>query len=92
MKVVRAGPASRSCRVSDATEARDSVFGADKECPNSVKYTYPDTRMARLMDKYQCNVCGYIYDESKEGVPFEELPEDWTCPECGVGKEEFSKM
>jgi rubredoxin len=52
------------------------------------------------MDKYQCNVCGYIYDPEKgdptqnvpPGTPFEQLPADWTCPECGVGKEEFSKM
>jgi len=68
--------------------------------PNNVKYTYPDTRVARTMDKYQCNVCGYIYDPEKgdptqnipPGTPFEQLPDDWTCPECGVGKEEFSKV
>lgn len=68
--------------------------------PNNVKYTNHDTRAAKTMDKYQCNVCGYIYDPEKgdptqnipPGTPFEQLPEDWTCPECGVGKEEFSKM
>ncbi|MBO4446938.1 MAG: rubredoxin [Bacteroidales bacterium] len=40
--------------------------------------------------KYTCNICGYVYDEAVEGVPFAELPEDWVCPLCGVGKEDFS--
>lgn len=42
--------------------------------------------------KYLCEACGYIYDEEKEGKKFEELPEDWTCPVCGVAKSEFVKM
>ncbi len=52
------------------------------------------------MDKYVCTVCGYIYDPEKgdpssdtsPGTAFEDLPEDWVCPECGVGKEQFKKM
>ena len=52
------------------------------------------------MDKYVCKVCGYIYDPEKgdptsgiaPGTPFESLPDDWICPECGVGKEQFEKM
>lgn len=42
--------------------------------------------------KYICNVCGYIYDDEKEEVKFEDLPEDWTCPLFGVPKSEFTKM
>ena len=42
--------------------------------------------------KYICNVCGYIYDDEKEEVKFEDLPEDCTCPVCGVPKSEFTKM
>jgi rubredoxin len=50
--------------------------------------------------KYQCNVCGWVYDPEKgdssqsipPGTAFEDLPEDWTCPECGAGKDEFTKM
>lgn len=42
--------------------------------------------------KYICNVCGYMYDDEKEEVKFEDLPEDWTCPLCGVPKSEFTKM
>ena len=51
------------------------------------------------MVKYRCKVCGYVYEPEKGdpesgiklGTPFEELPEDWVCPICGAGKEEFEK-
>lgn len=51
------------------------------------------------MVKYKCTVCGYIYDPEKgdpdsgikPGIPFEELPDDWVCPVCGVGKDKFEK-
>jgi rubredoxin len=43
------------------------------------------------MAKYKCTICGYIYDEEKEGKAFNDLPDDWTCPECGVGKDMFEK-
>ncbi|MCR5797942.1 MAG: flavin reductase [Eubacterium sp.] len=36
-----------------------------------------------------CKICGYTYDEAKEGVPFEELPDDWVCPLCKHGKQDF---
>ena len=39
--------------------------------------------------KYVCKVCGYEYDEDIEGTAFTDLPEDWGCPLCGVGKDEF---
>ena len=39
--------------------------------------------------KYVCKVCGYVYDEDAEGVKFEELNDDYACPLCGVGKDEF---
>ena len=48
--------------------------------------------------KYVCDVCGWEYDPAvgipEEGIapgtPFEELPEDFVCPLCGVGKDDFS--
>ena len=50
------------------------------------------------MKNYVCDICGYLYDPKKgdpdngiaPGTPFEQLPDDWTCPLCGVGKENFS--
>jgi len=52
------------------------------------------------MEKWECLVCGYIYDPAEgdpEGgvppsTPFEELPDDWVCPECGAAKEMFEKL
>ncbi len=49
--------------------------------------------------KYVCGVCGYVYDEEAgcpeagiaPGTPWEEVPEDFECPLCGVGKDEFEK-
>ncbi len=51
------------------------------------------------MDKYLCTPCGYIYDpelgdpdgDIDPGTAFEDLPDDWECPVCGVGKEDFVK-
>ena len=40
--------------------------------------------------KYVCNVCGWVYDEDERGVKWDDLPEDFTCELCGVGKEDFS--
>lgn len=52
-----------------------------------------------VMDRYVCNVCGYVYDPAEgdpengivPGTAFENLPEDWVCPACGVCKEHFVK-
>lgn len=53
-----------------------------------------------VASKYRCRVCGYIYDPQKgdasqgikPGTPFEELPDSWKCPECGVPKDQFEKI
>ncbi len=52
------------------------------------------------MHKFQCKVCGYIYDPAvgdpdtgiMPGTPFERLPEDWVCPVCFASKEEFEEL
>ena len=52
------------------------------------------------MAKYECTVCGYIYDPQlgdadggiKPGTPFEEIPDDWVCPVCGASKDQFKKI
>jgi len=51
------------------------------------------------MDKYVCTVCGYVYDPEKgdpdggiaPGTKFEDIPDEWVCPVCGVGKNDFKK-
>ncbi len=52
------------------------------------------------MDKWECQACGYVYDpaagDPDGGVPagtrFEDLPDTWVCPQCGVGKDLFQKI
>lgn len=52
------------------------------------------------MRKYECTVCGYIYDPEEgdpdgriePGTPFEDLPDEWICPACGASKEEFEEV
>ena len=39
--------------------------------------------------RYVCQICGYVYDDSREKIPFAELPEDWKCPLCGALKADF---
>ncbi len=49
---------------------------------------------------WMCIICGWIYDESKgspeDGLPpgmrWEEVPENWLCPECGAGKQDFEMV
>ncbi len=48
--------------------------------------------------RYECMLCGYIYDQAvgdpgnnvHAGTQFDDLPDDWVCPDCGAGKEDFS--
>ncbi|MEG1646889.1 MAG: rubredoxin [Clostridia bacterium] len=44
------------------------------------------------MKKYVCTICGYIYDEQKEGVLFSALPANWACPICGATKIDFKEV
>lgn len=49
------------------------------------------------MQKYVCTVCGYIYDPEvgdedggiAPGTAFEDIPDDWVCPQCGISKDDF---
>ncbi|MGD2105693.1 MAG: rubredoxin [Anaerolineae bacterium] len=52
------------------------------------------------MERWECLVCGYIYDPGEgdpdqgvePGTAFEDLPDDWVCPDCGVGPDMFEKL
>lgn len=56
--------------------------------------------MATEMRKWECIVCGYVYDEAEgdpehgiqAGTCWEDIPEDWTCPECGIAKADFEMV
>jgi rubredoxin len=52
------------------------------------------------MAKWECMVCGYVYDPAvgdpdagvEPGTPFEALPDDWVCPDCGADKDMFEEL
>ena len=62
--------------------------------------SYIEEEKAMEAAKYECTVCGYIYDPElgdpdgsiAPGTPFEELPDGWVCPVCGAGKSEFERI
>ncbi len=59
-----------------------------------------DNKRVETMKKYECTVCGYIYDPEtgdpdsgvQPGTAFEDIPDDWVCPECGAGKDVFEPV
>jgi len=52
------------------------------------------------LEKWECQVCGYIYDPEigdpengiAPGTKFEDIPDDWVCPQCGAPKDQFEKL
>ena len=69
--------------------------------PKSASSYIADNKEEKIkMDKYQCSVCGYIYDPEKgdpdggikPGTKFEDIPADWTCPVCGASKDQFNML
>ena len=84
---------------------RDVIKGLSPEHAPTHTEEVQDADTAKISDdgslhRFRCLVCGYEYDPAEgdptKGIPpgtaFEDLPDDWTCPICGVGKEEFKKL
>ena len=77
--------------------ARNRGYGQHNETLEPEK---PRHYKVRAMKKWQCVVCGLIYDEAEgwpdddiaPGTAWEDVPEDWICPDCGVGKEDFEMV
>jgi len=83
---------------------RDVIKGMSPE--NAPTYTekskLAETEIVEenALKKFQCIICGFIYNPTEgdptknipPGTKFEDLPDDWTCPICGVGKEEFKQI
>ncbi len=71
---------------------------------NILKSNYNNTSInslkSKIMKKYVCDMCGYIYDPElgdpdgniAPGTAFEDIPDDWVCPLCGVSKDDFSPV
>ena len=79
--------ARTKCHIFEASESRPGGPAINK-------------RNLKNMKKYVCTVCEWVYDPEvgdpeggiAPGTPFEDIPEDWVCPVCGVGKESFEQI
>ncbi len=68
-------------------------------CNNYIVYTQRSPG-GNNMKKYECTVCGYIYDPAegdpdngvKAGTKFEDIPDEWVCPVCGAEKDQFEPV
>ena len=68
--------------------------------PKTAPSYIEEKKEVKEMVKYECSVCGYVYDPElgdpdsgiKPGTPFEEIPDDWVCPVCGASKDQFEKV
>ena len=79
-----------------------SLLKSSLETATQNKTAPPEAQAAETVDdakktmgekeKYKCPVCGYVYDEHEEDVAFADLPDDWTCPICGVEKDDFIQL
>jgi len=72
----------------------------DEKPEPSAKQELKDSSSAKNLKKYRCTVCGHVYDPVEgdppagiaPGTAFDDIPDDWTCPICGVTKEDFVPM
>jgi rubredoxin len=78
------------------TEITEQVDWATSLLSVHIRNSSESTRMA----KWECLVCGWVYDEDigdpdggiAAGTKFEDLPDDWVCPMCGAGKDDFEAL
>lgn len=64
----------------------------DLDHPVETIFEEVDFSQHQSSGKYVCSICGYVYDPAEhDGVPFDQLPDDWKCPRCRQGKEKFNK-
>lgn len=82
-------------KVMKGKSSKNAPTYIDKSINNNLKL-----KVMANFKKYECDVCGYVYDPEigdedagiKPGTPFEDLPDDWVCPLCGVGKDNFTAI
>jgi len=72
----------------------------NRTAPNERIGRSTNNKPEKSMKKYRCIVCGWIYDPAQgdpdggiaPGTPFEDIPDEWSCPLCGVGKDQFEPV
>ena len=90
------------CLSAESTHSGDSAASQERliERENLDRRAGSDPYLEDKVRKWQCLVCGFIYEEAlglpDDGIPagtsWDDIPDDWMCPECGVGKEDFEMI
>ena len=86
--------------VKNGVAPKNAPTYVDKSKLSAPKEVNASEAVDPLTQKWECTVCGYIYDPIEgnpddgiaPGTPFEDIPDDWACPICGVSKEDFEPM
>ena len=90
-EVIKAvAPKNAPTYIEEKKEGKEGIASKEEVVIAETKENEQETSGA--FAKYKCIICGYIYDEAVEKVKFSDLPADWKCPRCGVGKENFVKV
>jgi len=87
-------------QVKRGTTPKTAATYIKQEQPEKGEKTMAEEKSASGAAKYQCSVCGYIYDPEKgdpdggiaPGTAFEDIPDSWVCPVCGASKDQFEKL
>ena len=87
----------RSRRTTEGGRGRPDCYNSDSILPGRRALA---TQGSRAMKKYMCLICGWLYDEElgapeeglAPGTRWEDVPPNWTCPECGARKEDFEMI
>ena len=89
-------PTARAVLILEAAWKRAKMLVSGRAL-HPVGTTMDQNTSAKVMKSYMCVVCGFVYDE-EQGLPedgiapgtrWEDIPETWTCPDCGASKDEF---
>lgn len=86
--------------VKNGVAPKNAPTYVDKSKLTAPKEVVPAEAVDPLTQKWECTVCGHIYDPVEgdpdggipPGTPFEDIPDDWVCPVCGVSKEDFDPV
>lgn len=95
----RAATPAAENSLSDLDTAAGNVYNLLDGASPAARLAAKNIKEVLKMEKYEC-VCGYVYDEEKgdpdggiaPGTKFEDIPDDWVCPVCGLGKDSFTKI
>lgn len=84
--------ASRAEVQAAESKAAESQAAASQTAKAQASEPQAPEPQASEPQNHECPICAYLYEDTKEAMPFDSLPQEWKCPVCGAGKEQFKKV